>query len=124
MRFYRNLPIKRKLMVIVTLTSGIALALACAAFIGYESAQLPRETAAELATLAEMTAANSTAPLSFEDRRAAEEMLRALRAERHILEACVYDRSGRLFAGYKRDGAAAIAMSAARKTSNGAPSTI
>jgi len=79
MQFYRNLPIKRKLMLIITLTSGIAVVLACAAFIGYESVQLPLETAAELATLVEIAAAHSTAPLSFEDRRAAEETLRALR---------------------------------------------
>src|SRR5436190_23921205 len=104
MRLYRNLPIKRKLMFIIMLTSGVSLTLACAAFIGYESMQLPRETAAELLTLAEMTAANSTAPLSFEDRRSAEETLRALQAERHIIEACVYNRAGQVFAGYTRRG--------------------
>jgi two-component system sensor histidine kinase/response regulator len=107
MQSYRNLPIKWKLTLIVILTSGVAMALACAAFIGYESVQLPKETAAELTTLVEMTAAHSTAPLSFEDRRAAEETLRALRAESHIIEACIYDRSGQIFAGYTRNGAPA-----------------
>ena len=106
MRFYRDLPIKWKLMFIITLTSSIALALACAAFISYEWVQLPLETAAELAIIAEMTAANSTAPLSFEDHGSAEEMLRALSAEKHIIEACVYDRTGYVFAGYKRDSSA------------------
>src|SRR5260370_2602785 len=106
MRFYRNLPIKWKLMFTITLNSSIALALACAAFISYEWVQLPQETAAELAILAEMTAANITAPLTFEDRRSAEEMLRALRAESHIIEACVYDRRGFVFAGYTRDHSA------------------
>ena len=106
MQAYRNLPIKRKLMLIVMMTSGIALGLACLTFIAYESAELPQETAAELAILAQMTAANTTAPLSFEDRRAAEETLRALRADSHIIEACVYDRGGRVFAGYTQGGAA------------------
>ena len=105
MRRYRNLPIKWKLTAIIVVNSVIALALASAAFIAYESVQLPKETAADLATLAAMTAAHSTAPLSFEDRRSAEETLRALRAETHIIEACIYDRSGQLFAGYARDGA-------------------
>ena len=105
MRLYRNLPIKWKLMSIITLTTGGALLLAWATFIGFESVQLEREAAAELATLAEMTGANTTAPLSFEDREAAGETLRALRAERQIVEACVYDREGHFFAGYARDGA-------------------
>ncbi len=104
---YANLPIKWKLTAIVVVNSVIALGLASAAFIGYDSVQLPKETAADLATLAVMTAAHSTAPLSFEDRRSAEETLGALRAESHILGACIYDRSGKIFAGYTRNGAKA-----------------
>jgi signal transduction histidine kinase/DNA-binding response OmpR family regulator len=115
MQFYRNLPIKRKLMLIIMLTSSIAVALACAAFIGYESVQLPKETAAGLATLAEMAAAHSTAPLSFEDRRSAEETLRALRPEVHIIEACVYNRAGQVFAGYTRNGGAGSFPAAPRQ---------
>src|SRR5579864_763917 len=107
MRPYGNLPIKWKLTVIVVVNGVIALGLASAAFIGYESIQLPKETAADLATLAVMTAAHSTAALSFEDRRSAQETLSALEAESHILEARIYDRSGRIFAGYTRDGAQA-----------------
>ena len=104
MRSYRNLPIKWKLTLIIVVNSVIALGLASAAFIAYESVQMPKETAADLATLAAMTAAHSTAPLSFEDRHSAEETLRALRAESHILEACIFDRAGRVFAGYMRGG--------------------
>ena len=104
MRSYGSLPIKWKLTVIIVVNSAIALALASAAFIGYESVQLPKETAADLSILADMTAAHSTAPLSFEDRRSAQETLSTLRAESHILEARIYDRSGRIFAGYTRDG--------------------
>jgi signal transduction histidine kinase/CheY-like chemotaxis protein len=107
MRSFGNLPIKWKLTLIVVVNSVIALGLASAAFIGYESVQLPQETEADLATLADMTAAHSTAALSFEDRRSAQEILSALRAESHILEARIYDRSGQIFAGYTRDGAQA-----------------
>ena len=104
MRRYRDLPIKWKLTLIITLTCGVAMALGCAAFIGYESVQLRGETAQELVTLAEMTAAHSTAPLSFADPKAAEEVLRALGAEPHILKACIYDRAGHVFARYARNG--------------------
>src|SRR5215470_7607205 len=107
MKRYRNLPIKGKLIAVSMLTCGIGLILACAAFLGYESAELPKETAAELNTLAEMTAANTTAPLAFEDRGAAEGTLRALKAETHIIEACVYGRDGNVFARYVRSGSKA-----------------
>jgi len=90
MRRYRDFPIKWKLTLIITLTSGAAMALGCAAFIGYESVQLRRETAFDLITLGNMTAAHSTAPLSFADPKAAEEVLRALDAQSHILKACIY----------------------------------
>src|SRR5260370_27693147 len=59
MQFYRNLPIKWKLMLIIMLTSSIAVVLACAAFIGYESVQLPRAPAAAFAPLAEIEADHS-----------------------------------------------------------------
>src|SRR5450631_2611585 len=104
MRAYRNLPIKWKLASISVFTGGIALILACAFFLGYESVELPKETAAELATLAEMTAANTVAPLAFEDRKSAEGTLQALRADSHIIEACVYNRVGRVFGAYVRSG--------------------
>src|SRR5260370_35862763 len=93
-------------MFIITLPRSIALALASAVFIGYESVQLRQDTAAELATLTEMTASDSTAPLSFEDRQSSAETLQALRAERHIIEACVYGQTGQIFAVYTRDSAA------------------
>ena len=57
---YRNMPIKRKLMFMIMLTSGLVLALACATLILYESVQMPKEMAADLTTLAQMTAANTT----------------------------------------------------------------
>ena len=97
---YRNMPIKRKLMFMIMLTSGVVLALACATLILNESVQLPKEMAAEIGTLAQMTAANTTAPLTFEDRGSAESTLRALRAESHLVEACVYNRAGKVFARY------------------------
>jgi signal transduction histidine kinase/DNA-binding response OmpR family regulator len=102
---YRNLPIKWKLTLLITLTSGIALALASVTFILHESAQMSKEMASELATVAAMTATITTAPLAFEDHGSAEAALRALQAETHILEACVYNREGKVFARYAQTGA-------------------
>ncbi len=107
MRRLRNLPIKWKLRLIVTLTGSAAMVFGCAAFLGYEAVQLRGETEQELITLAKMTASHSTAALTFEDPEAAEEVLRALEAESHILQACIYDRAGHVFARYVRAGGSA-----------------
>ena len=58
----------------------------------------------EVTTLADTVGANSAAMLTFEDHKAAEEILGGLRAEPHIVEACVYDSRGNVFAAYRRSG--------------------
>src|SRR5579862_1834838 len=105
MRFYRNLRIKQKLMLLVTLTSGIALVLTCGAFMTYEIFALPSHIADELTTVADMIASGSAAPLTFQDPRTARENLRTLATNPHIIFACVYGRRGNIFAEYSRDNA-------------------
>ncbi len=106
---FRDLSIKRKLTVIIMLTSSIALLLACGAFIAYESLNFREQTRSELTTVAEMIGANSTAALAFQDRRAAEETLGALRADSRIAAAAVYGKDGAIFARYVRqEGGAAL----------------
>ena len=58
----------------------------------------------ELTVLADTLGANTAASLAFNDRKSAQEMLAALRAEVHIVAACLYDRHGEAFAEYRRDG--------------------
>ena len=58
----------------------------------------------ELTVLADTLGANTAATLAFDDRKSAQEMLAALRAESHIVAACLYDRQGKVFAEYRRDG--------------------
>lgn len=58
----------------------------------------------ELSVLADTLGANTAASLAFNDRKSAQDMLGALRAERHIVAACLYDSHGAIFAEYRRDG--------------------
>ncbi|MGB2639777.1 MAG: response regulator [Candidatus Acidiferrum sp.] len=58
----------------------------------------------ELSALADTLGANSAASLAFNDRKSAESTLSALRAERHIVAACLYDSQGEVFAEYRRPG--------------------
>ena len=54
----------------------------------------------ELSSLADVVAWNSTAALTFDDSKAAEETLAALRSKPEIVAAFLYDKEGRLFAQY------------------------
>ena len=81
MRRFRDLSIKRKLMLIILLTSCLALLVACVAFILHARVTYRIALSNDRATLAEIIAANSTAALAFDDPIAAEEMLATLQAK-------------------------------------------
>ncbi len=87
-------------MAIILLTSGSVVLFTCAAFFGYELLTFRRSAVAQLTTLSEIMAANSTAALAFDNQEDAQEILSALRVEKHIVAAALYDRQGRLFTKY------------------------
>jgi signal transduction histidine kinase len=97
---FRDLPIKRKLILINTLTSIAALLGASAAFTAYEVVTFRQKMTRDLEVLAKIIATNSTAALMFNDKKGAEEILAALSAQSHIRIACVYSSEGREFARY------------------------
>ena len=103
-RSFQNLPIKRKLMTVMMLTSSAALLLSCVGFVGYQLLSFIQDEKQNLAILGDVIAANSTAALSFRDQSSAEETLRGLKAEPNILKACLYAQDGTLFATYTRNG--------------------
>lgn len=87
-------------MTMILVTSGVVLLLTCAAFIGYELFTYRRGAVRQLATLGEIIAAESTGAVAFQNQRDATEILAALKAEQHIVAACLYDKQGRVFARY------------------------
>lgn len=98
--FLKNTPIRRKLMTVILLTSGAVLLLNCLAFFAYEVLTFRQATVLQLSTLGKIIAANSTAALVFDSQDDANETLAALKVERHIVAACLYDKEGKLFAQY------------------------
>jgi PAS domain S-box-containing protein len=56
----------------------------------------------ELTVLADTLGANTTASLTFNDRRSAEDMFAALRAEPHVIAGVLYNKRGEVFAEYRR----------------------
>jgi hypothetical protein len=105
-RHYRNLPIRRKLRLIIMATVATALILACAALLVYDQIAERRDLLDSTAVTAEIISSNSTGALSFRDQKAATELLGTLRAQRSMVTAVLYSADGRPFAVYRRDGAA------------------
>ena len=63
---FRNVPIKRKLTSVIMLTSSIVLLVTCLAFVAYDLITFRQTMTRNLATLAKITAANSTAVIEFD----------------------------------------------------------
>src|SRR5579863_2863446 len=99
----RDLSIRQKLTRIILLTSAATIWLACTIFAFYDVVTFRREMAVDLETVARMTGSNTTAALAFRDAGAAAEVLGSLREKEHIVEACVYNEDGSVFAKYSRD---------------------
>jgi signal transduction histidine kinase/ActR/RegA family two-component response regulator len=87
-------------MGIMLLTSAAAIVLTCSALILYELVTTRDESLQQVATLARIVSANSTAALAFRDDQDAQEVLATLRTEPSIVAAALYDDEGKLFATY------------------------
>ncbi|MBW2143362.1 MAG: HAMP domain-containing protein, partial [Deltaproteobacteria bacterium] len=104
MNSFRNIPIKHKLTMIIMLTAIIVLILSSVSFVANDVRTLRQAMIDNLSTLADIIGSNSTAALTFNDRASAEETLSALKDEPHIISACIYQKSGKKFAEYIRQG--------------------
>jgi signal transduction histidine kinase len=101
----RRVPLRRKLMLILMLASGVALVLANLALVGIDFYLFRDDLTRDLNTLAAVIADNSTAALQFGDANAARETLAALRRRPVIVVAALYSKDGRLLASYRKPGA-------------------
>ena len=111
MRLLRNAPIKRKLMLVIMLTSGISMLLVCTAVTIYESILFRKDATDQLTTMAEMIGNNSKAPLIFQDAKSATETLDALRADSRIVAASVASCLVFLIIASRTAGTAAVICS-------------
>lgn len=95
--------IRKKLTRIILITCCAALVVSCATFAVYD-VHISRHTRLQtLTTLAQITGANSSAAISFEDSKSAAEILNSLRSEKQITHAALYTSSGKVLATYSRD---------------------
>ncbi len=94
---FQDVPIKRKLTSVIMLTSSIVLSLTCLAFVAYDLITFRRQMTGNLATLAQIVAANCTGAVAFSDENEARVKLTSMKAMRNIVAAALYDKEGNLF---------------------------
>ena len=98
----KNASIRDKIRRMILLTSGAALLLIGTVVITRDLINEPAEIKVGLSVIAEMTGNNIASTLVFQDPKAAEDILAALKAEPQIQHAYLFSADGRLFSGYCR----------------------
>ena len=102
-RQYRNLPVKRKLILIIMVTVGAALIFALGANLVFAKLVLSHDILSDVEILADVIGSYSSGPLTFDETRVAAEFLSVLRAKPHITAGALFTANGRIFAQYQRD---------------------
>ncbi|MGH9783316.1 MAG: CHASE sensor domain-containing protein, partial [Terriglobia bacterium] len=105
MRFLRDMPISRKLTVILVLTSGLALLFSGVAIVVSDTVLYRVLLRRDMNTLAQIVADNSKAALAFQNAQDAEETLASLRARPAVVQACIFALDATVFARYGSGGA-------------------
>lgn len=101
MNWFKNAPIRVKLISIMTLTAMLALLLATAAVVINEYVTKKNDTEKQLALIADIITWNSSASLAFRDTQTAQEMLKGMNSLPSLLSADLYDQAGNEFASYQ-----------------------
>jgi len=97
---FADLALGRKLTLLFTAASGMALLVFAVALWEYESDAYRRALLREMSTLSQTLADSSAAALAFRDDRSAAETLSVLRAETRVSSACLYRDPATLAAAY------------------------
>ena len=104
MAFFADLSIRRKLNLVIMLTSSIALILACTVFLAYDRYTYQQTLRSRLESLANIIATTATTPLTENDSEASEQMRHILMSQHDIVEGAIIQPDGSVLAVYQRDG--------------------
>lgn len=108
MKLLRDSSIKAKLSLLGMLTAATALVMACLLFVVDDLSANKAAMVQHVSTLAEVLGGNCAAALTFNDPKAADDILASLRYEPMIQVASVFDRRGERFASYQAAGRTAV----------------
>ena len=104
MIFFRNLPIKIKLIVIVMVISVSTLLISTAIFVTYDLKLMKQDLVRNLNVLASTVGFNSRSTLVFDDPTAAKNYLESLSEDGQIISAALYDSNFSIFVNYEKTG--------------------
>ncbi len=99
--FFNGLPLRQKLIALMTLISSLTLILATLLMIVTEAFTAKQYMVNNLSTLAGIIGYNAVAPLTFNDPQAATENLAALSVDTTLDRGLIYRKDGSLFAQYQ-----------------------
>jgi two-component system, NtrC family, sensor kinase len=99
-QYFKNLSISKKISAAILLTCGTALAVAGAAIFVAQLATFRQSFTSDLDAIGQMLGHNTTASITFNDRKGAEDLLAAVRAKPYILRASLALPDGREFASF------------------------
>jgi PAS domain S-box-containing protein len=97
---FRDLPITKKLRLVIILTSSVILLVGSIMFITYELVVVKQSAIRSYVSTTQMIGANCSGSLLFDVPEDAQDVLAAVRAEPSILFAAVYRTNGALFASF------------------------
>ena len=104
----QDLPIRTKLRWILGVSVTLAVLMVSLVMTVYDHHSFRSRLSRELEIQAEIIGSTCSAALVFEDHTVAAGILKALRANPSLVEAGLYDASGRIFASFQRDEAMAL----------------
>ena len=103
MRKFADIPINKKLVIIMFATTVSTLLLASMMQAVTEGMAFRENTARNLSTIADVIGTNSTAAITFGDKQLAGNFLKSLKAEPSIIAGLIFDSTGNLMAIYMPD---------------------
>lgn len=111
MRRFRDLPIRRRVNLLIIGASALGLVLAALGVLVYDLRTLKLRLLSDATAQADIVRVNTLAALVFSDTVAAGENLATLQARPEISAAAIFDTVGVVFASYARPGTGALPFS-------------
>ncbi|MEO8523028.1 MAG: CHASE sensor domain-containing protein, partial [Acidobacteriota bacterium] len=101
--WFHRLSLVRKLTAIGVVSATASLAMGGAVLVAYDLTAEYHDEVREVSIIANVAGINSAAALTFDDARAASEILSALRSNAHVIAAAIQLPDGRVLARFDRD---------------------
>jgi signal transduction histidine kinase len=108
--FSKQKSIRNKVVTLIMGISLLVLLFTCVVFIIYDRISFKQKMVSDMNILGEIIGDSTVAAITFYDTGSASRTLEALKAERQIVVAVLFDEKGNVFADYRRNGPIKISI--------------